>query len=141
MSKVLEETVRLYEAMFLVRSSVAKRNVEGVIKRIRELLTKAGAEVLDCSKWDERKLEYEIKHERRATFILARFQATREVPAAVERAARLADQVLRTLVVRDVLAEKRARKASEASAQTAKAVEGTEEEHENKDKNAEEPDK
>ena len=138
MSNVLEESVRPYEAMFLVRSNIAKKSVEGAVTRIRELLTKAGAEVLDCSKWDERKLEYEIKHERRATFVLAHFRATREVPAAVERAAHLADHVLRALVVRDVVAEKSGRSPSDTSPQTVETVEKPGEEHEDAHTDAEE---
>ena len=52
---------KLYEAMFLVDSADAASDWEGVNAAISKILERADAENVTKRKWDDRKLEYEIK--------------------------------------------------------------------------------
>lgn len=93
--------MRLYETMFLVDNARAKENPEVVIGELKELVAKAGGQVINCDKWDERKLAYEIAHQRRGTYVLCHWQGEPQVPARLERLAKLSGFVLRSLTILD----------------------------------------
>ncbi|MDJ0974167.1 MAG: 30S ribosomal protein S6 [Planctomycetota bacterium] len=70
-----------YEAMFLLENNAATADFEGTAGQVDEILTKHGAELVMKEKWDERKLAYEIKGQRRATYYLVYFRAP---PASID---------------------------------------------------------
>ena len=93
------EGPRRYEGMFLVESGLASREWEAVEKRLREIVEKNGASVLSAGRWDERKLAYEIRGAKRATYWLCYFRAPTDVPAKIRATATLSETVLRSLVL------------------------------------------
>ena len=98
MPKIHEK--RVYEAMFLVDPSVAAM-WDNLAKHLRGILQRQGAEVLGITRWDERKLAYTVKRQKRGTYVLAFFALLKtDGLAEIERDCQLSDQVLRTLIVR-----------------------------------------
>jgi small subunit ribosomal protein S6 len=93
--------LRLYETMFLVDNSRAKENVDAVAGELKSLVERAGGEVVNCDKWDERKLAYEIAGLRRGTYVLCHWNGPPDAAARLERLCRLSETVLRSLTVRD----------------------------------------
>ena len=93
--------MRLYETMFLVDNAKAKENVEAVAAELKEMLERFGGEVINCEKWDERKLAYQIVKQRRGTYMLSHWNGPPDAPAKLERACQLSDTVLRVLTVLD----------------------------------------
>jgi len=71
-------------------------NCEGEIGRI---LGRAGAEILLCRKWDERRLAYRIKDRKRGVYALTFFKADPPRVKGIERDAQLSEHVLRILVL------------------------------------------
>src|SRR5687768_9835544 len=57
-----------YEAMFLFPPPGVV-DVDGMLARARSIIESHGGKILFTKKWDERKLSYEIKHQKRGTFI------------------------------------------------------------------------
>ena len=66
MSEVTKQT---YEGMFLLPQS-ATADLASAITSIRDLLARADAEIISLSKWDERRLSYDIKGNRRGVYFL-----------------------------------------------------------------------
>ena len=93
--------MRLYEAMILIETGKAKDDLEGLCQGIRKNLERFGAEVINCEKWDERRLAYPIKHQRRGTYVLSHFNAPPDAVSKIERAFRLSDSILRALITLD----------------------------------------
>jgi len=93
--------VTLYEAMILVTTAEATRDWEGIVRHISDILTRNGAEDVDVRKWGERRLAYEIRHQRKATYILAHFQAPPNVIAEIRRELQLSERILRHLILVD----------------------------------------
>ncbi len=93
--------MRLYESMFLVDNTRARGDLESVIAELRELVERADGEILNCDKWEERKLAYEISGQRRGTYVLCHWNGPSTAPARVERQCRLSSLVLRVLSVVD----------------------------------------
>lgn len=95
-----EVRIHLYEGMFLLSPQAGVADLTGAIDHIREILNRAEAEILILNKWDERKLAYEIKKQKRGLFILAYFKARASQIANIDRDCNLSEQVLRSLIVR-----------------------------------------
>lgn len=88
-----------YEGMFLFGSSAAN-DLEGAQNAVRSMVEKHGGQILVLKKWDERKLAYEIRGQKRGTYIVCFFTAPGTAVTAIERDVRLSDEVLRVLILR-----------------------------------------
>lgn len=88
-----------YEAMFLFGPS-ALADLDGAIKAATAMVEKHGGEVLVIKKWDERKLAYEIKKQKRGTYIICYYQGPGPSVTAIERDVNLNEDVLRILITR-----------------------------------------
>ena len=128
---------KLYEGMFLVDSSKAGADWDGIVAAIRKILEKAGAEIDSIRKWDDRRLAYEIKGKSRGTYILSYFRVDGGRIKDIEKAVRLSEKIMRVLILsaerlsqedieKDTPAtklemEKEKRKAAKEAAQEAEA--------------------
>lgn len=86
-----------YEGMFLVSPSAGEG--DKCLDPVRRVLDRAGAEVLICKKWDERKLAFEVGGQKRGNYVLTYFKADGEKIADIERDVQLSDELLRVLVL------------------------------------------
>jgi len=94
------DDLRLYEAMFLVDTGDAAQ-WDDLTGHLEHILTRAGAEVIGITRWDERKLAYPVGKHKRGTYVLA-FFATGEGSGVteIEHACQLSEKVIRMLVLR-----------------------------------------
>ena len=83
--------------MFLLPASAATE-VEKSIKIVQGIIERHGGKILVIKKWDERKLTYEIKKQKRGLYVIAYFTAPGDAIAAIERDVNLSEDVLRVLV-------------------------------------------
>jgi small subunit ribosomal protein S6 len=81
-------------------SAAAGADLNGSVEFIREVLNRAGAEILVLRKWDERKLAYPIKGQKRGLYIIAYFRVKHTMLANIDRDCNLSEQVIRNLVIR-----------------------------------------
>jgi small subunit ribosomal protein S6 len=86
-----------YEAMFLFPPPGAV-DVDGMINTARGIIERHGGTILHIKKWDERKLSYEIKRQKRGTYIIAYYKGPGASVAAIERDVNLSEDVLRVLI-------------------------------------------
>ncbi|HOX06059.1 MAG TPA: 30S ribosomal protein S6 [Planctomycetota bacterium] len=93
--------MKLYEAMFVVDSNRARQDHAKVIEELRAVIEKGGGQVVNCDRWDERKLAYPIAKRRRGTYYLAHFNAEGDSIVKVQRAAELSETSLRVLITVD----------------------------------------
>ena len=90
---------KLYEGMFLIDSSKAGADWDGIIAAIRTILEKADAEIDSIRKWDERRLAYDIKGKSRGTYILSYFRVDGERIQDIEKSVRLSEKIMRVLIL------------------------------------------
>ena len=86
-----------YEAMFLLPASAAAE-VDASIKLVQGIIERHKGTILVIKKWDERKLTYEIKKQKRGLYVIAYFTAAGDAIAAIERDVNLSEDILRVLV-------------------------------------------
>lgn len=88
-----------YEGLFLFPQS-ASVNLQGAVDHLKGLLSKIDAEIISFSKWDERRLAYEIKGNKRGIYFLTYFKATASKLVILERSCNLSEQLLRFMYIR-----------------------------------------
>jgi small subunit ribosomal protein S6 len=88
-----------YEGMFLLGSAFAT-DLDNAMKIVRGIIERHGGKVLVLKKWDERKLAYEIKGEKRGLFLIAYFQGPSTSVTPIERDVNLSDQILRVMITK-----------------------------------------
>jgi len=92
-------STREYEAMFLLDNTAATADFEATAAHVDKILEKHGAEIVQKEKWDERRLAYEIKGHRRATYYLVYFRAEPTAITEVDQDVQLNEIILRHLVI------------------------------------------
>jgi ribosomal protein S6 len=89
-----------YEALFVVNASYATGSWDAARGEVEHILHRANASILHFRKWDERRLAYEIKGQKRAVYILAFFKCEGVKVAGIERDVQLSENILRVLVLK-----------------------------------------
>lgn len=89
----------IYEGMFLLDSARAAKDWEGTEALVTGVLTRYGAKLLIKDRWDERKLAFPVKRQRRGTYYLAYFEAPASSMGEIRRDLLLTDGVLRFMVL------------------------------------------
>jgi small subunit ribosomal protein S6 len=94
-----ETRINAYEGMFLFPQTVAA-DLQGATDHILEILSKGNAEIVSLCKWDERRLAYDIKGNKRGVYFLTYFKCDATKMTAIERDARLSEKLLRSMITR-----------------------------------------
>ena len=94
-----EKRTYLYEAMFIISQAVAA-DLNGAIAHIRDIIGRGNGTILAMKKWDERRLAYEIKGQKRGVYILLYFTAPGPDVAHIERDCNLSEKILRKSILR-----------------------------------------
>jgi ribosomal protein S6 len=92
--------LNLYEGMFLLDNQTVRADWGRAKGAVTETLAKHGAEVVSARRWDERKLAYPIEGKKRATYLLAYYQAPFDSISALRRDLELDERILRYLILR-----------------------------------------
>ena len=90
----------LYEGLFLLNQAAVGAGIGAAIDHVREVLGRIDAEVITLRKWDDRKLSYTIKRQKRGVYLLALFRADGTRLAEAENTFNLSEQVLRMMVTK-----------------------------------------
>jgi len=94
-----EKHNQTYEGLFLFPQAAAA-NLQAAKEHLDELLARAGAEVLSMRKWDERRLAYENKGNKRGVYFLVYFNVPGGNLSGLERDCNLSEHMLRALITR-----------------------------------------
>ncbi len=91
----------VYESIFILRASLTEEANSSVLEKMKAVVERHGATILKAENWGKKKLAYEMKHDRRGTYMLLRFESARgNVVSELERLYRLEDSVLKFLTVK-----------------------------------------
>jgi small subunit ribosomal protein S6 len=94
-----EKTIQTYEGFFLFPQTVTA-DLRGAVEHLNQLLERAEVEIISLRKWDERKLAYDIKGNKRGVYFLVYFKAATDALQGLERSCNLSEQILRSMVIR-----------------------------------------
>ncbi|GMK38963.1 30S ribosomal protein S6 [Paenibacillus sp. CCS19] len=94
--------MRKYEVMYILRSDVEQESVQAIVDKFNGVITNGGGEVAKTDLIGKRRLAYEINKQRDGIFVLVHFSAPVEVITELDRVMKIADEVVRVLIVKDV---------------------------------------
>ena len=89
-----------YELALVVSAKIEDDARTAAVEKAKEYITRAGGTVTEVEDWGKKKLAYEIQKMSEGYYYFIQFEATTEVPAAVEQDVRIMDNVLRFLCVK-----------------------------------------
>jgi small subunit ribosomal protein S6 len=90
----------VYEGMVILDSNRYARDPEGVSGQITKVIQELGGEVLVSRPWEERRLAYPIKGQRKGTYWLTYFRLEGPRLAEVRRRCYLSESILRVLLLK-----------------------------------------
>ena len=89
---------RAYELLYVIDPRLDEEATKALNDRIQNLVSANGT-VGETEDWGKKRLAYEIDDQREGTYVLVNFTAEAEAPREIERVLRIADGVLRYLIV------------------------------------------
>jgi small subunit ribosomal protein S6 len=96
----MDAATHIYETTFIVNASLDDAQIDGVVNRVQETITKNGGAVTMLNKWGRKRLAYPIRKKTNGFYVTVEFDAPGGVPAALERMFHLDELILRHLVIR-----------------------------------------
>lgn len=89
-----------YEVMYILRTDAENGNYAEEIGEFESLVENNGGEVEDVDEWGVRSLAYQINHQKEGYYVLMEFSFDSSDLPVLEEKLKLADNVLRYLVVK-----------------------------------------
>lgn len=90
----------VYEGMLILDSTRYARDPEGIANQIHTIIQDAGGEVLVSRLWEERRLAYPIKGQRKGAYWLVYFRVAGPKVDEMTRKCLINDNILRTLFLK-----------------------------------------
>jgi small subunit ribosomal protein S6 len=86
--------------MFLLDPSKVSGDVAGAAKQVEVILAKNNAEILASRQWDERRLAYPVKGQKKGLYYLTYFRSEGKNLVGIERDIALSEAILRYMALR-----------------------------------------
>lgn len=90
----------VYEGLFIFDANKYAHDHDALPKKVEEMITSHGGEVHVSRLWEERRLAYPIKNQRKGAYWLMYFRLGAEHLTGLNRSCELEDGVLRQLVLK-----------------------------------------
>jgi small subunit ribosomal protein S6 len=90
----------VYEGLFIFDPARYNRDADGVSRQVPALIEKLGGEILVSRLWEERRLAYSLKGQRKGTYWLLYFRLDTQQLVEVRRQCAINDNILRVLFLK-----------------------------------------
>jgi len=120
----LSKTKRQYETTFIINPALDDPQIDAVINKVKDLITRNGGEIKTVDKWGRKRLAYPIHKKNNGFYTCIEFEAQGDVVRKLERAYQLDEQIIRYLTV---ILDKKALQAKQLAATRGELAEVEEE--------------
>lgn len=90
---------KLYESTFIVNAAFDDAQIDAVIEKVKDVITKNGGEVRDLAKWGRKRFAYPIRKKNNGFYVVCEFNATGDLVAKLERHYQLDENIIRYLTI------------------------------------------
>jgi small subunit ribosomal protein S6 len=90
---------KLYESTFIINAGLDDAQIDGVIEKVKDIITKNGGEMRDLAKWGRKRFVYTIRKKNNGFYVVCEFNATGDVIPKLERHYQLDENILRYLTI------------------------------------------
>jgi small subunit ribosomal protein S6 len=95
----MEQRKKIYETTFIANSTLDDAQIDQIVERFKEFLTKNGAEIRVMEKWGRKRLAYPIEKKNNGFYTICEFNGPADIIAKIERYYALDENVMRFLTV------------------------------------------
>ncbi|MBI4534956.1 MAG: 30S ribosomal protein S6 [Ignavibacteriae bacterium] len=95
----MDKAKRIYETTCIVNASLDDSQVEAVIGRVVDTITKNGGTITSLNKWGRKRLSYSINKKTNGFYVNIEFEAPATLIALLERSYQLDEMILRYLTI------------------------------------------
>jgi len=95
----MSEITSAYESVLVVSMKLGEEGIRAVVEKFKSVIERH-ATLDGVDEWGRRRLAYPINKETEGYYVLFNFTATAEFPAELDRRYKIADGVLRSLIVK-----------------------------------------
>ena len=90
--------MRRYELMLLLRPDLEDDKLQAAVEKVTRAIVNAGGSLSKVSPWGKRRLAYDIKRHREASYFLIHFDIEPDQVREIERGMLISEEILRHLV-------------------------------------------
>jgi len=90
----------VYETIFIVKTSVSDDEMAALVAKVRGVIEKHNGEVLKVENWGKKKLAYEVRKEKKGTYVFIRFGGGGSLVSELEHQYRVEDAIIKFLTVK-----------------------------------------
>lgn len=113
----MEQRKKIYETSFIANATLDDAQIDQIVDRFKEFLTKNGSEIRVLEKWGRKRLAYPIEKKNNGFYTICEFNAPADIIAKLERYYALDENIMRFLTVQ--LSEKMIKARQEQERKTA----------------------
>lgn len=89
----------IYETTFIVNASLDDSQIDAVIEKVREMISKNSGEIMEMAKWGRKRFAYPIKKKNNGFYVVCEFKSPGELVARLERHFILEENIIRFLII------------------------------------------
>ncbi len=89
-----------YETIFICLPLSTEEEIDVLIDKVKNLITKEGGEIKNMNKWGKKRLAYPIKRQREGYYVFIEFSSPQEKLKELENLYRVTDKIIRFLTVK-----------------------------------------
>ena len=89
-----------YENLYVITPELEEEAIKAIIEKFSGIITANGGEIESVDEWGKRRLAYPIDYKSEGYYVLMTFSAKPDFPQELERQMRIADEVMRYMVVK-----------------------------------------
>lgn len=104
-----------YETIFIVKPSLNDDEVEKAVEKIKAVIQKNGGELQKVENWGKKKLAYEVRKEKRGTYVLLNFKGPGPLVLQLEQHYRLDESIIKFITLKLETKKKKATAPAAAS--------------------------
>lgn len=97
--------MKAYEILYVIRPNIEEEEKTALVERFDNLLTSNGAEIVESKEWGKRRLAYEINDFKDGFYHIIKVNDDGTATQEFERLAKISNDIIRHIVVRDEQAE------------------------------------
>ena len=88
-----------YEVVFIIDPAQGEEGIAALVNNYKTLAEQNGCSAIEVEEWGNRKLAYPIDYKTEGYYVLVNFTCAPEFPHELNRKLRIADGIMRSLIV------------------------------------------
>jgi small subunit ribosomal protein S6 len=92
--------MNIYENIIILNASLSDEETEASIKKVKDLITNSGGEILKADMWGRRKLANEVKKQKKGFYLFLVFRAASSLIRKLEDYYKVFDPVIKYMVIK-----------------------------------------